>query len=208
VENTFGPENFKVAIYLNNLADINRYIFEISSCIFDQLLLRKRKLDDYASAMELYERALQILEEVLGPNHTEVAGNSNSSKKKQAFIDNMGFIQEVLRNVALIHKKRNEYDRAEPLYQRYKLEFHISDSFVHNSALSIVEKAYGTEHPKIGMYLTDLADVYRQGTHPFYFSRSESEIKGNATIMTSHLNSIQGLILRSFFLLMTHGYIC
>ncbi len=51
--------------------------------------------------MTQYERSLKILENFLGPSHVEVA--------------------ETLRNIALIHKKKNEYDHAEPLYERWAI---------------------------------------------------------------------------------------
>ena len=49
----------------------------------------------------------------------------------------------------MVHKKKAEYDQAEPLFVR---------------ALDIIESVYGKNslHPKTGSYLNDLADVLRK----------------------------------------------
>jgi tetratricopeptide (TPR) repeat protein len=57
IKDTFGPnqEHYKLGIYYNNLADLNR------------------KRNDYDDALRVYRRAFAIIEKTLGPEHSEAA---------------------------------------------------------------------------------------------------------------------------------------
>ena len=51
-----------------------------------------------------------------------------------------------LNNLALLYKTQGDYAKAEPLYKR---------------ALSIWEKALGSDHPNVATSLNNLAELYR-----------------------------------------------
>jgi tetratricopeptide (TPR) repeat protein len=60
--------------------------------------------------------------------------------------------------MGMVYKKRAMYDEAEPLYER---------------ALRIVEKSLGYTHPKVGVFLNNIADLHRkrknfQAAYPLY----------------------------------------
>ena len=55
-------------------------------------------MGDYEKALPLYQRALEIREKVLGPQHPSVATTLN--------------------NLALLYESMGDYEKALPLYQR------------------------------------------------------------------------------------------
>jgi CHAT domain-containing protein/tetratricopeptide (TPR) repeat protein len=66
-----------------------------------------------------------LREKALGPDHPDIAAS--------------------LEDLALLHRRKGEYARAEPLYQR---------------ALALREKALGPDHPDVASSLNDLAVLY------------------------------------------------
>ena len=55
-------------------------------------------MGDYEKALPLYQRALEIREKVLGPQHPDVATTLN--------------------NLAVLYRQMGDYEKALPLYQR------------------------------------------------------------------------------------------
>jgi CHAT domain-containing protein/Tfp pilus assembly protein PilF len=88
-----------------------------------QRLFRAGKYDESRHAVE---RALELREKALGPDHPDVANS--------------------LHNLAIIHRLKGDYAKAEPLFQR---------------ALDIYEKAFGPEHHSVASSLNSLAIIYR-----------------------------------------------
>ena len=114
-------------------------------------------LDDHAQyeqARPLYERALAISEQVLGPNHPNTAQSLNSlaalyysqgdyEQAKPLYERALAIREQVLgpyhpdtatslNNLAGFYLSQGDYERARPLYER---------------ALAIVEKTLGSNHP-------------------------------------------------------------
>jgi tetratricopeptide (TPR) repeat protein len=145
IEGTFGFEHPKVGLYLTNIADV----------------YRKQGLFDQADAE--YRRALAILEAVYGPNHIEVAEILNAFVcvllSWQVLPEPPLMLSSLLMGrMGMVYKKRAMYDEAEPLYER---------------ALRIVEKTLGHSHPKVGVFLNNIADLHRkrknyQAAYPLY----------------------------------------
>jgi CHAT domain-containing protein/Tfp pilus assembly protein PilF len=122
---------------------------------------------EYQKALPLLERALEIREKQLGPEHPATAGSLNDLAM---LYDQMGEYQKVLPlleraleirkkqlgpehpdtatslyDLAFVYAKMGEYQKALPLSQR---------------ALEIREKQLGPEHPDTAGSLNDLAFVY------------------------------------------------
>src|SRR6266516_2618114 len=122
----------------------------------------------YAEAEPLYQRALSIREQQLGPEHPDTATSLNNlaalyfdqGKYEQAepLLKRALAIYEQqlgpnhpdtatsLNNLALLYDNQGEYEQAEPLYQR---------------ALSIREQQLGPEHPWTATTLNNLAALYQ-----------------------------------------------
>ena len=78
VKGTFGPnqEHYKLGIYYNNLADLDR------------------KRNNFDDALRVYRRALVIMEKTMGPDHSETA----------EILHNIGLVQMQLGKYAFIEK--------------------------------------------------------------------------------------------------------
>ena len=121
----------------------------------------------YEEAKPLYNRALEIRERVLGPDHPETATSLNNLA---ALYYNQGWYEEAeplykraleivkwvlgpdhpdmatsLNNLASLYNNQGRYEEAEPLYKR---------------ALEIVERVLGPEHPDTATSLNNLAIIY------------------------------------------------
>jgi len=128
-------------------------------------------LDDHAQyqqAEPLYQRALAIREEVLGPKHPDTAQSLNNlaalyheqGKYEQAeplFERALAIREEVLgsnhpdtatslNNLAYLNYMQGKYEQAEPLFER---------------GLAIWEEVHGPKHPKTAASLNNLAMLYR-----------------------------------------------
>ncbi len=148
-EKTFGPDDEKVSVYLNNFA------------------LLYEKDGSYADAEPLYLRAIAIAEKALGPDHPDLATSlcnlavlySDEGRNAEAEalylralrIDEKAMgaehpsVATDLNNLALLYDGEGRYPEAEPLYLR---------------ALSIDEKALGSDHLGVVPELANLAAHY------------------------------------------------
>jgi tetratricopeptide (TPR) repeat protein len=122
----------------------------------------------YAEAEPLYQRALSIREQQLGPDHPQTAGSLNNlatlyqaqGKYEQAeplFQRALSISEQQLgaqhpntatslNNLALLYHNQGKYEQAEPLYLR---------------ALAISEQQLGPQHPDTAQSLNNLAELYR-----------------------------------------------
>ena len=124
-------------------------------------------MGDYEKALPLYQRALEISEKVLGPQHPDVATTLNNLA---GLYESMGdyekalplyqraleirekvlgpqhpYVATTLNNLALLYQSIGDYEKALPLYQR---------------ALDIREKVLGPQHPDVATTLNNLAGLY------------------------------------------------
>jgi len=147
-ERSYGPEHPKVAIRLNNLA---------------QLLQDTNRL---AEAEPLMRRALEIDERSYGPEHPEVATDLNNLAALLQATNRLAEAESLMRralpiwggslgpdhpnvasalnNLAALLQDTNRLAEAEPLMRR---------------ALEIDERSYGPEHPKVAIRLNNLAGL-------------------------------------------------
>ncbi|MCL4203594.1 MAG: tetratricopeptide repeat protein [Pirellulaceae bacterium] len=147
-ERTFGPDDTKTAVTLNNLAWLLRNTNRLAEA--EPLMRRALAIDEkaygaddpdvavdlnnlalllkatnrLAEAEPLMRRALAIVHQSLGPEHPYVAN--------------------CLNNLAQLFRGTNRLGEAEPLMRR---------------ALAINEKAYGGEHPSVARNLNNLAQL-------------------------------------------------
>ena len=121
----------------------------------------------YAPAESLFQQALKIGEQTLGPEHTTVtnildklAGLYHAQGKytqaeplylrvlvvrEQTLGSEHSSVAEILNNLALLYYDQGKYPQAEPLMQR---------------ALTIGELAWGQEHSSVAQLLSNLALLY------------------------------------------------
>jgi tetratricopeptide (TPR) repeat protein len=143
------PENPDLATLVNNLGAVD---------------FRQRK---YAAAEAHLQRALAIDEGSLGPNHASVARDLNNlgnlyletARLREAeplFERALSIYEhsaeahprlaEILQSLAELHRRQQQYDQAETLYQRAAVEW---------------EKSLGAENPQLAQKLDLLAGAYR-----------------------------------------------
>jgi tetratricopeptide (TPR) repeat protein len=149
-EQSFGPHHPKVAIRLNNLA---------------QLLQATNRLED---AEPLMRRALAIDEQPFGPHHPKVAIDLNNLAqllkatnrladaeplmRRALAIDEQSFgphhpnVAIDLNNLATLLHATNRLEDAEPLMRR---------------ALAIDEQSFGPHHPNVAIDLNNLAQLLK-----------------------------------------------
>jgi tetratricopeptide (TPR) repeat protein len=123
----------------------------------------------YPDAESLHRRALRILEQQLGPEHSDVARSLNNLARtchdQGKYADAEPLYQRALRiweqqlgpersnaahslnNLANLYRAQGKYADAEPLYQR---------------ALRTWEQQLGPEHPNVAYPLHNLANLYHQ----------------------------------------------
>jgi CHAT domain-containing protein/Tfp pilus assembly protein PilF len=129
--------------------------------------LRLFRAGKYDEARTFGERALQIREKTLGPDHPDVARSANNLGQlyylKAEYARSEDYYQQALTirekvlgrehldvavsldNMALLYSDKGEYDKAELFYQR---------------ALNIRSKTLGTEHPDVAAAITNMAKLY------------------------------------------------
>jgi len=168
----FGPQDPRLAISLNNLAELYRL------------------QGKYAEAEPLYKRSLAIREKALGPAHPDVANSLNNlallyrlrgmyaeaeplSKRSLAIYEKaLGpehpHVAISLNNLAGLYHQQGKYNEAEPVYKRL---------------LAIVEKALGPEHPNVIMSLDNYAMVLRKTNREVEAARMEAHAE---TIRAMH----------------------
>src|SRR5262245_21759532 len=113
------------------------------------------------------ERALELREKALGPEHPDVTQSLNNlanlyrdkgdyvkaeplyqralTIREKALGPDHPDVAQSLNNLANIYYAKDDYAKAEPLYQR---------------ALTIREKALGPDHPDVALSLNNLANLY------------------------------------------------
>jgi len=164
-----------------NEAPVGRYVIRIAELRAatekDRALQEARKLSaeavrlyregKFAEAHPLAERALEIQEKALGPEHPEVAYSLNDlaelyrnkgdyakaemlhlralAIREKALGPEHLLVATTLNNLAIPYHEKGDYTKAEQFYQR---------------ALAIREKALGTEHRLIADSLNNLAALY------------------------------------------------
>ncbi len=123
----------------------------------------------YTDSEPLYQRALRIREQVLGPEHFDVAHSLNRLAllyfEQGKYAEAEPLLQRALHiweqnqepehpdiayplhNLALLYFKQGRYVETEPLYQR---------------ALRIREQVLGSEHPDVAYSLNGLGELYRE----------------------------------------------
>jgi CHAT domain-containing protein/Tfp pilus assembly protein PilF len=126
------------------------------------------KAGKYDEALQLLERALEISENNLEPNHRDIAFTLNSlaslylnksryAKAEPLFQRAVAIKEKVmgpehpsvansLMYLAILCRMRGEYEKSEPLFER---------------ALRIYQKELGQEHPNVGILFNNLALLYR-----------------------------------------------
>jgi CHAT domain-containing protein/Tfp pilus assembly protein PilF len=130
--------------------------------------LKLRRAGKYEEAHSLIERALEMREGLLGPNHRDVSAalfsmaviyslKGEYAKAEPLFQRALSIrestlepehpdIATSLNSVANLYSDRSDYDRAESPYRR---------------ALAIREKALGPEHPETALSLNNLAILHK-----------------------------------------------
>jgi CHAT domain-containing protein/Tfp pilus assembly protein PilF len=133
----------------------------------NQQVLNLIEQGKYDEAIPLAQRSLTIRENILRPDHPDVATSLNNlallySKqgkyaqaeplyqrslaiKEKALGTDHPSVATSLNNLAVLYNKQGKYVQAEPLYQR---------------SLAISEKALGTDHPDVATSLNNLAELY------------------------------------------------
>jgi CHAT domain-containing protein/sirohydrochlorin ferrochelatase len=133
----------------------------------NQQVLQLYNQKKYKEAIPLAQRALDILEKVLGKNHPDVATSLNilaavyDSHEKYTQAEPLYYralaiyekalgkvhpdVATTLNNLASLYDSQGKYTQAEPLYHR---------------ALAIREKTLGKDHPEVATSLNNLAGLY------------------------------------------------
>ncbi|CAG9461918.1 unnamed protein product [Pedinophyceae sp. YPF-701] len=157
-EQVYGPEHSEVAKTLVNMGGAMHEQDKL-----DDAMRLRDKLDE---AMRLYERALQIQEQVYGPEHSALAvtlnnlanvmGDQNKLDEAMRLYERVLRIQEkvygpddtkvakTLYNMATVMGDQKKLDDAMRLYER---------------ALRIKEQVYGPEHSEVAATLHNMATV-------------------------------------------------
>jgi tetratricopeptide (TPR) repeat protein len=190
-EKAFGPDSPEVAHALNALAiirkelgeyDFARTLYERAVAIGEnqpesiefagtlgnlgEVLRLTGNVDE---ARPLFARSLRIFEEVLGPDHPEVALSLNSNAIMRAEAGDLDGSREMferavaineaalgadpralgqsLSNLAVLHSMLGNYDEATALLER---------------AVEVYEDALGSDHPEFARQLASLGMLHRQ----------------------------------------------
>jgi len=123
----------------------------------------------FDEALQLAERALEIRERILGPDHLEVAIAANRLasfhlrkgddvrserlyQRAQTIYEKLlepehPYLASCLNGLAIIYDNRGDYAKAEPLFRQ---------------ALAIWDKNLGPEHSRVSMVIGNLARLYRE----------------------------------------------
>lgn len=138
---------------------------------FTELLLKAadylHERSGYEQAQSLYQQALQIREQVLGPEHPKVASLQSQLAHLHRVLGNYAQAERLFQNahrvleqalgpeypevayplegLAMVYYEQGQYELAEPLQQR---------------VVQIWEQARGPEHPEVAQALNRLGNVY------------------------------------------------
>jgi tetratricopeptide (TPR) repeat protein len=165
---TFGEYNVNMNRIAGDVAA--QWLFEASD-------LNKRAIEfdnagRYSDAEPLYTQSLAMREEVLDPDHADVAQSLNNlatlyqrqgrysdaeplfkrslAINEKAFSPDHPAVALSSNNLALLYQDKGRYADAEPLYKR---------------ALAINEKVLGHDHPHVAATLNNLASLYQVQGH-------------------------------------------
>src|SRR6266567_2328579 len=163
-----------------------RFAFPEAARLLNQTAFYLHERAQYPEAEPLYQRALAISEQALGPNHPDTATNLNNlaglyksqgkyeqaeplyqralAIREQALGPNHPDTATSLNNLAGLYDSQGKYEQAEPLYQR---------------ALAIREQALGPNHPDTAGSLNNLAGLY---DHQGEYAKAEPLLKRALTI--------------------------
>jgi tetratricopeptide (TPR) repeat protein len=177
VNRTFSRIEFSAWALCERLLDqslacaalINKWDFEFPEAaqLLNQAASYLFRRGHYGKAEPLYERALEICEKVLGPDHPNVAQTLQNlaglyasqgryaeaeplyqralAKLEKVLSPDQPDLAQILNNLAGLCQDQGRYAEAEPLYQR---------------ALSIREKALKPDHPDLAQSFHNLAGLY------------------------------------------------
>jgi CHAT domain-containing protein/Tfp pilus assembly protein PilF len=152
-------------VELRAAADSDRALQDAHKLYGESTKLLDAGKDD--EALPLLERALEIRENILEPNHRDIAFTLNNLArfylnkcryaKAESLLQRSLVIKEKvmgpehpsvansLVSLATLYRMRSEYVKAEPMFER---------------ALSIYQNAFGEEHPNVGVAFNNLAILY------------------------------------------------
>jgi len=176
VANTYGPnETGRYVVKVQPASDEDLREAEVlaEAARLDKQAFELRRQGQYAEAIPLVQRSLNIRETALGENHPLVAQSLNNlallyqtqgnyvaaeplyqrslNIRETALGENHPDVAQSLNNLAALYQTQGNYVAAEPLYQR---------------SLNIYETALGENHPLVATSLNNLAALYElQGNY-------------------------------------------
>jgi tetratricopeptide (TPR) repeat protein len=149
--------------------ETDQIISEESGRLLHEVATYLRDRARYTEAEPLYQRALAIREQQLGPQHPDVAASFDGlaylyyeqgkyteaeplyqralAIREQQLGPQHPDVARSLNNLAMLYYVQGKYGEAEPLYQR---------------ALRIFEQQLGPERPQTALPLNNLAEIYRK----------------------------------------------
>jgi tetratricopeptide (TPR) repeat protein len=144
-----------------------RIVGEEAGCLLHETATYLRDRARYPEAEPLFQRALRIREQHLGPEHPDVAttltGLANLYRMQGKYVEAEPLFQQAigineqqpwpkhsevaypLNSLAILYQEQGKYAEAEPLYLR---------------ALAIWEQQLGLDHPLVAHPLNGLAELY------------------------------------------------
>ncbi|CAF1410302.1 unnamed protein product [Adineta steineri] len=150
VHDTFGhdQEHYKLGIYYNNLADLDR------------------KRNRFDSALQLYQRALNSIEKTLGPQHSEAAEILHNIGQVQHQLENYKEAIDYINRALDIIKKEfgNKHYKYGMFLNSLGLSYAMMDDYEKayeyiKEALQILLVALGTEHIEVCDVYSNLGDI-------------------------------------------------
>ncbi|CAF4772949.1 unnamed protein product [Rotaria sp. Silwood1] len=150
VHDTFGhdQEHYKLGIYYNNLADLDR------------------KRNNFEDALHLYQRALTAIEKTLGPEHSEAAEILHNIGQVQHQLGN--FEQAIIhidRALAIIKKEFNDRHHKYGIFLNslglaYAMMNDYDTAYIHvKQALQILLTTLGVDHIEVCDVYSNLGDI-------------------------------------------------
>jgi tetratricopeptide (TPR) repeat protein len=149
-ENTFGPNDPRVAVQVNNLG------------------LVLRALGDLAGARAAYERALAIDEKTFGPDRPEVAIDINNLGAVLWALGDLVGARAAFERALAIDEKAFGRDHPRVANRVNNLGLVLRDlgdlagaRAAHERALAIDEKIFGPDHPEVAIDINNLGSALR-----------------------------------------------
>ncbi len=169
VEATLGDESLDLAYYLNQFGQFFQRKGFRREAVSANNVANPQASNDYKEAQQIYERAVTIIENRLGKNHTDLS--------------------VLLSNFAALHSLNEKWEKAEPLILRslaisemaygsehpnvalglsnyadflFRQTKYEQAEIQYRRALAIQSKELGNEHPRIAIYYNNLANLLRR----------------------------------------------